>query len=122
MLSLFHFLVKFGYYNSDDIKSLLRPVITLLNGKQDKPFPHDTEKGFSKEAMKRVNHFRNKERYEISNETAAVVNAKYQYVYHSCILKIQFYILVEYLHKIYIVLQGHGSFRSAADVSVQYKT
>ncbi len=45
VLRLFHFLVKFGYYGSDDIKSLLKPLINLLNGKNDKPFPPDTDKG-----------------------------------------------------------------------------
>ena len=45
VLRLFHFLVKFGYYGSDDIKALLKPLLNLLNGKLDKPFPPDTEKG-----------------------------------------------------------------------------
>ena len=45
VLRLFHFLVKFGYYGSDDIKALLRPLLNLVNGKLDKPFPPDTEKG-----------------------------------------------------------------------------
>ena len=45
VLRLFHFLVKFGYYSSEDIKSLLKPLINLLNGKNDKPFPPDTDKG-----------------------------------------------------------------------------
>ena len=80
VLRLFHFLVKFGYYGSDDIKSLLKPLLNLLNGKHDKPFPPDNqEKGsFSKDAMKQVNVYRNKERYNVCPETAAIVNAKYQ--------------------------------------------
>ena len=45
VLRLFHFLVKFGYYGSEDIKSLLKPLLNLLNGKLDKPFPPDNEKG-----------------------------------------------------------------------------
>ena len=45
MLRLFHFLVKFGYYSSEDIKALLKPLLNLLNGKNDKPFPPDTDKG-----------------------------------------------------------------------------
>lgn len=85
VLRLFHFLVKFGYYGSDDIKSLLKPLLNLLNGKHDKPFPPDnTEKNtYSKDAMKQVNVYRNKERYEVCFETAAIVNAKYQYVEYS---------------------------------------
>ena len=45
VLRLFHFLVKFGYYSSEDIKTLLKPLINLLNGKHDKPFPPDTDRG-----------------------------------------------------------------------------
>ena len=45
VLRLFHFLVKFGYYSSDDIKILLKPLLNLLNAKLDKPFPPDNEKG-----------------------------------------------------------------------------
>ena len=45
VLRLFHFLVKFGYYGSEEIKMLLKPLIGLLNGKLDKPFPPDTDKG-----------------------------------------------------------------------------
>ena len=36
--------------------------------------------GFSKDAMKTVNMYRNKTRYDPCPETAAIVNAKYQYV------------------------------------------
>jgi len=45
VLRLFHFLVKFGYYSSEDIKTLLKPLINLLNGKHDKPFTPDNERG-----------------------------------------------------------------------------
>ena len=45
VLRLFHFLVKFGYYGSEDIKALLRPLIAVLDSKHDKPFPHDSDKG-----------------------------------------------------------------------------
>ena len=45
VLRLFHFLVKFGYYGNEDIKQLLKPLLNLLNGKNDKPFQPDTEKG-----------------------------------------------------------------------------
>ena len=34
--------------------------------------------GFTKDSMKIVNLFRTKERYELSPETQAIVNAKYQ--------------------------------------------
>ena len=45
VLRLFHFLVKFGYYGSEDIKALLRPLIAVLDCKHDKPFPQDSDKG-----------------------------------------------------------------------------
>lgn len=45
VLRLFHFLVKFGYYGSEDIKRLLKPLLFILDCKHDKPFPPDTEKG-----------------------------------------------------------------------------
>jgi len=45
VLRLFHFLVKFGYYGTEDIKALLRPLIAVLDCKHDKPFPQDSDKG-----------------------------------------------------------------------------
>jgi len=66
VLRLFHFLVKFGYYGSDDIKALLRPLIAVLDCKHDKPFPHDSDKGYSKESQKLVQLYRTKDRYEPS--------------------------------------------------------
>ncbi|CAH1798712.1 unnamed protein product [Owenia fusiformis] len=78
VLRLFHFLLKFGYYAQDEIRIVLKAVINLLCGKNDKPFPQETEKGFSKESQKMVTMYRNKERFEKSPETKAVVDAKYQ--------------------------------------------
>ena len=40
--------MKFGYYGSDDIKALLKPLISLLNGKIDKPFQPDSDKAGGK--------------------------------------------------------------------------
>jgi len=37
--------VKFGYYGSEDIKALLRPLIAVIDCKHDKPFPPDSDKG-----------------------------------------------------------------------------
>ena len=40
VLDLLYLLVKFGYYDDlDDIKDLIPPLMSLLNGKNDKPFP-----------------------------------------------------------------------------------
>ena len=44
VLNLLHFLIKFGYYSSDDIRTLLPPLLRLLNGNLDKPFPPDNDK------------------------------------------------------------------------------
>jgi len=39
-------LVKYGYYaNIDDINMLITPLMSLLNGKNDKPFPAANDEG-----------------------------------------------------------------------------
>ncbi|ESN99321.1 hypothetical protein HELRODRAFT_162844 [Helobdella robusta] len=79
VLRLFHFLIKFGYYSPDDIKNLLKPLINLLNGKNDKPFLPDAEKGsYSKESHKTVLAFKTKDRFEANINAEAIVNAKFQ--------------------------------------------
>lgn len=40
VLRLLHYLVMYGYYgNTDDIKQLLTPLLDLLDGRNDKPYP-----------------------------------------------------------------------------------
>ena len=40
MLDLLYLLVKYGYYDDlDDINALIPLLMSLLNGKNDKPFP-----------------------------------------------------------------------------------
>ena len=40
MLDLLYLLVKYGYYDDlEDINVLIIPLVSLLNGKNDKPFP-----------------------------------------------------------------------------------
>ena len=40
VLELLYLLVKYGYYsNLEDIKALMPPLISLLDGGNDKPFP-----------------------------------------------------------------------------------
>ena len=35
-----HYLVKYGYYGDiEDIKKLLVPLLSLLDGRNDKPYP-----------------------------------------------------------------------------------
>ena len=39
VLRLVHYLVKYGYYgNTDDIKQLMRPLLDLMDGRNDKPY------------------------------------------------------------------------------------
>ncbi|KAK0061845.1 inositol 1 4 5-trisphosphate receptor type 2, partial [Biomphalaria pfeifferi] len=79
VLRLLQYLVKFGYYmDVEDIRKLLPPLLSLLDGRHDVPFPKDKEKGFSKEAQKAVQAYRTLGRFEMSSETEALVNAKYQ--------------------------------------------
>ncbi|XP_055890997.1 inositol 1,4,5-trisphosphate receptor-like isoform X3 [Biomphalaria glabrata] len=79
VLRLLQYLVKFGYYmDVEDIRKLLPPLLSLLDGRHDVPFPKDKEKGFSKEAQKAVQAYRTVGRFEMSSETEALVNAKYQ--------------------------------------------
>ncbi len=41
VLRLVHALVMFGYYGDvDEVKALLKPLLKLLDGQNDKPFPH----------------------------------------------------------------------------------
>ncbi len=41
VLRLVHYLVKFGYYGDiEDIKRLLIPLLSLLDGRNDKPYPN----------------------------------------------------------------------------------
>lgn len=82
VLRLLQHLVKFGYYmDTDDIKQLMGPLLTLLDGRRDVPFPEDTvkkKKGYTKEAQKAIQIYRNEGRFERSPETEAIVNAKFQ--------------------------------------------
>ena len=40
VLRLVHYLVKYGYYGHiEDIKKLLVPLLSLLDGRNDKPYP-----------------------------------------------------------------------------------
>ena len=44
VLDLLYLLVKYGYYaNLDDIKDLMPPLVSLLNGMNDKPFPNASD-------------------------------------------------------------------------------
>ncbi|CAL1526674.1 unnamed protein product [Lymnaea stagnalis] len=79
VLRLLQFLVKFGYYmDVEDVRKLLPPLLSLLDGRHDVPFPKDKGKGYSKEAQKALQAYRTSGRFDISDEAEAVVNAKFQ--------------------------------------------
>ncbi|XP_041375271.1 inositol 1,4,5-trisphosphate receptor type 1-like [Gigantopelta aegis] len=80
VLHLLHHLVKFGYYmDLDDVRSLLVPLLSLLDGRHDVPFPKDYKgKSYTKESNRAVAQYRQSGRFETSPEASAVVNAKYQ--------------------------------------------
>nr|XP_022341729.1 inositol 1,4,5-trisphosphate receptor type 2-like isoform X2 [Crassostrea virginica] len=79
VLHLLQHLVKFGYYmDMEDVKQLLTPLLSLLDGTHDVPFPKDKGKGYSKDSQKTVSQYRSTARFEQSKEAEAVVNAKYQ--------------------------------------------
>ncbi|KAK7486477.1 hypothetical protein BaRGS_00022278, partial [Batillaria attramentaria] len=75
VLRLVHYLVKYGfYYKSTDIKMLLEPLMSLLDGRNDKPYPNMA----GKEAEEVLQYFRSQGRFHKSQETKAIVDAKVQ--------------------------------------------
>ncbi|XP_076096104.1 inositol 1,4,5-trisphosphate-gated calcium channel ITPR3-like isoform X9 [Mytilus galloprovincialis] len=76
VLRLVHFLVAFGFYQStEDIMTLLEPMMGLIDGRNDKPYPVIPP---GKEGEEVLKNFRLNERYHPSQETQAVVDAKCQ--------------------------------------------
>ena len=46
VVRLLYHLVKFGYYmDAEDVQNLLPPLLNLLDGRHDFPFPKDKDKG-----------------------------------------------------------------------------
>ncbi|GFS12809.1 inositol 1,4,5-trisphosphate receptor type 1, partial [Elysia marginata] len=79
VLSLLQYLVKFGYYmDLEDVRMLLPPLLSLLDGRHDVPFLRDKVRGYSKDAVKFIQTYRTSGRFERSEETEAIVNAKFQ--------------------------------------------
>ncbi|PAA53235.1 hypothetical protein BOX15_Mlig016571g1 [Macrostomum lignano] len=75
VMQMLHYLVRFGYYNSTtDIKKLLKPLLDLLDGRNDKPLP----KAVTADYDKVLQHYRTGDRFKQSRETKAVVDAKYE--------------------------------------------
>ena len=53
VLRLLYHLVKFGYYQDwEDVQQLLPPMLSLLDGRKDMPFPKDKDKGQSASLFK----------------------------------------------------------------------
>ncbi|CAG2222632.1 unnamed protein product [Mytilus edulis] len=84
VVRLLYHLVKFGYYlDAEDVKNLLPPLLNLLDGRHDFPYPREKdkekkEKDYTKEQKKLVTKYQSSERWDKSPETEAIVNAKYQ--------------------------------------------
>lgn len=52
VLRLLQHLVKFGYYSDlDDVRHLLAPLLSQLDGRHDVPFPKDKSKGIRNNNM-----------------------------------------------------------------------
>ncbi|XP_060552412.1 inositol 1,4,5-trisphosphate receptor type 2-like [Ruditapes philippinarum] len=78
VLRLLYFLVKFGYYmDSEDVDNLLPPLLNLLDGRHDYPFPAK-DKGYSKDEKKKVHAYQMTARFEKTKETEAISRAKFQ--------------------------------------------
>ncbi|KAH3824462.1 hypothetical protein DPMN_126298 [Dreissena polymorpha] len=46
VVRLLYYLVMFGYYmDAEDVQNLLPPLLNLLDGRHDFPFPSEKEKG-----------------------------------------------------------------------------
>ncbi|CAH1800294.1 unnamed protein product [Owenia fusiformis] len=81
VLRLLYNLIKFGYYGDvEEIHKLQKPLLHLLDGRHDKPFPKDkaTGSGYSKEAKKAVKLYQDKDRYEADKDNRVIMEAKFQ--------------------------------------------
>ncbi|XP_013381715.1 inositol 1,4,5-trisphosphate receptor type 3 isoform X4 [Lingula anatina] len=79
VMRLLCYLVRFGCYcSADEIRILLKPLMIMLDGRNDRPFPKNAEIQNSKEVKKLVKQYRETDRFEKSAETKALVDAKYQ--------------------------------------------
>ncbi|XP_062518427.1 inositol 1,4,5-trisphosphate receptor type 1-like isoform X2 [Corticium candelabrum] len=74
VLRLVHYLVRFGYYaNIEDIHTLLRPLLSVLDGTNDKPF-EGAKKERHSEALKQ---YQLEGRFKHNPQNTAVVDAKH---------------------------------------------
>ena len=78
MFKLVHTLAKFAYYGStEDIVNLLKPMMSLMDGRNDKPYPNSTQQGGPEARIEVLEHYRKTQRFEQSPEAKAVMDAKY---------------------------------------------
>lgn len=76
MLKLVHYLAKFGFYGEmSDVTQLLKPLLSLVDGRNDKPYPNQPGVPLEKEVLDK---YRREYRYKESQESKAIVDAKYQ--------------------------------------------
>lgn len=77
VVKLLELLVKYGYYGAErDVKDLQTPLLTLLTGTHDVPFP--SEEAHSTEARKLLQEYKDRMRYEKTMENSSIVEVKYQ--------------------------------------------
>ena len=77
VLRLIRALVMFGYYSDGEhVKQLLGPLLVLLDGRGDKPFPQRS--GIFKHKNAAVVYYRKEGRFKTGPGTRAIVNAKYR--------------------------------------------
>ncbi|XP_065834186.1 inositol 1,4,5-trisphosphate receptor type 3-like isoform X2 [Oscarella lobularis] len=70
VLRLLHYLVGYGYYaNVDDIQRLLKPMLSVMDGRNDEPSPHAQDKA--------LEDYRQTTRFVQSENNKEVVNAKH---------------------------------------------
>lgn len=76
VLRLLHFMVRFGYYsNATEIRILLKPLLRLIDGRTDRPFPRQPEPE-SREVRRALKSYTATERYKKSPESLPVMESK----------------------------------------------
>lgn len=84
VLSLVHSLVNYGYYgDTEDIRKLLEPMLSLMNGRNDRPFPLQPDAAtavalLSSDVREELDKFREEHRFKKTEENDAVTDAKYE--------------------------------------------
>ena len=83
VLGVLSLLVKYGYYDDPkDVDAVLRPLTTVLNGLEDRPFPaseappRDAEEEYQLQYDAQIEHFRKEGRFRETAENTAIFAIK----------------------------------------------